>query len=179
MPASVTLFFVFVLVGVAVLDAEHLWIADAITLPGILLALTVPILFASLSGEQLSFRSSVWTQLGGRLFAALASALLILVIRWTYKLIRHREGIGIGDAKLMAMLGAWLGLSGALLSFAIGIMLGALFALILIAVPTAWRESETWSAAKLPLGTFLCIGGIISALWGQFLIDAYLHWAGL
>ena len=112
------------------------------------------------------------------LIATLISAGLILLIRWTYWLIRRREGIGLGDAKLMAMLGAWLGLSGALLSFAIGVSLGAVFALITLALPTQHRESGTWLASKLPLGTFLCIGGIISALWGQPIITAYMRWAG-
>jgi leader peptidase (prepilin peptidase)/N-methyltransferase len=79
----------------------------------------------------------------------------------------------------MAMLGAWLGLSGALLSFAIGVVLGAIFALVALAVPAVRRESNTWLAAKLPLGTFLCIGGIISALWGRPIVAAYMRWAGL
>ena len=104
---------------------------------------------------------------------------LILVIRWTYWLIRRREGIGLGDAKLMALLGAWLGLATALLSFAIGVLLGAAFALVVLAIPTARRESDTWLLSKMPLGTFLCVGGIISALWGQPLIAAYLHFVGL
>ncbi len=114
-----------------------------------------------------------------RFLATLAAAGVILLIRWVYWLVRRREGIGLGDAKLMAMLGAWLGLSGALLSFAIGVLLGAVFALALLAVPAARRESDTWLLSKLPLGTFLCIGGIISALWGQPIIATYLRWVGL
>ena len=114
-----------------------------------------------------------------RLLGIMAAAGLILLIRWTYWLVRRREGIGLGDAKLMAMLGAWLGLSGALLSFAIAILLGAVFALATLALPAARRESDTWLLSKLPLGTFLCIGGIISALWGQPIIAAYLRWVGL
>ena len=46
-------------------------------------------------------------------------------------------------------------------------------------VPASRRESDTWHLSKLPLGTFLCIGGIISALWGQPIIAAYLRWVGL
>jgi leader peptidase (prepilin peptidase)/N-methyltransferase len=110
---------------------------------------------------------------------AIGAAFLVLLIRWIYWITRRREGIGLGDAKLMAMLGAWLGLSGALLSFAIGVMLGAVFALVILAVPAARRESDTWLLSKLPLGTFLCIGGIVSALWGQPIIAAYLRWVGL
>jgi leader peptidase (prepilin peptidase)/N-methyltransferase len=108
----------------------------------------------------------------------LAAAGLILLIRWLYWLVRRREGIGLGDAKLMALLAAWLGLPGALLAFGLGIVLGALAAVVLLAVPSARRDSETWAFSKLPLGTFLCIGGIVSSLWGQPIIATYLRWAG-
>ena len=111
--------------------------------------------------------------------APFAAAGIILLIRWTYWVIRKGEGIGLGDAKLMAMLGAWLGFAGASLSLAIGVMLGAAFALAILAVPAAKRESDTWLKSKLPLGTFLCIGGIISALWGQPIITAYMRLVGL
>ena len=37
---------------------------------------------------------------------------------------------------------------------------------------------KTWALSKLPLGTFLCIGGIVSSLWGQPILAAYLRWAG-
>jgi leader peptidase (prepilin peptidase) / N-methyltransferase len=170
--------FLWVLVALAALDAEHLWLPDWLTLTGIALGF-----ISGVVGLVSAQRFSVMNH--GLLFAAmywiadiLVPAGLVLLIRWTYWLIRRREGIGVGDAKLMALLGAWLGLSGALLSFAIGVVLGACFALVVLAVPAARRESDTWLAAKLPLGTFLCIGGIISALWGHPIIDAYRRWAG-
>ena len=102
---------------------------------------------------------------------------LILLIRWIYWLLRRQEGIGMGDAKLMAMLGAWLGLPGALLAFLFGMLLGAAFAVVLLALPR--RGAERWATTKLPLGTFLSIGGIVSALWGYAIITAYLRWSGL
>lgn len=180
--------FCWLLVGLAVLDAENLWLPDRITLPGIALGFLFATAKATLDAlsplHDTVNRSEVIRYEVGK--AALSSfegillaAALILLIRWTYWLIRRREGIGLGDAKLMAMLGAWLGLSGALLSFAIGILLGAVFALVILAVPASRRESETWHLSKLPLGTFLCIGGIISALWGQPIIAAYVRWLGL
>jgi len=100
------------------------------------------------------------------------------VTRWLYWLLRHREGVGLGDAKLMAMLAAWLGLEGALLSFVIGVVLGAVVAIVLLVSPAVRRDQERWAQTKLPLGTFLCVGGIVSALWGEPIIHAYLHWAG-
>lgn len=103
---------------------------------------------------------------------------LVLLIRWFYSLIRKREGVGLGDAKLMAMLGAWLGLEGALLAFGLGVVLGACVALIVLITKPKGGVDSSWAATKLPLGTFLCIGGIVSGLWGQQIIHAYLHWAG-
>jgi leader peptidase (prepilin peptidase)/N-methyltransferase len=174
-----------ILVALAVLDAEHLWLPDRITLSGIALGCLIFIahlcmlLFLPLPIGKIGVTSGAAWVVVKFVLGILSSAGIILFIRWTYWLIRKREGIGLGDAKLMAMLGAWLGLSGALLSFAIGVLLGAAFALVVLAVPSGRRGSETWLGARMPLGTFLCIGGIISALWGQPIIAAYLRWVGL
>jgi leader peptidase (prepilin peptidase)/N-methyltransferase len=170
-----------VLTALAVLDAEHLWLPDWLTLPGIAVGLVWSVLL-----KQLSYRDAIdyfpKPPIHSDVFKALLdvalSAGLILLIRWVYWLIRRREGIGLGDAKLMAMLGAWLGFSGAILSFGIGVMLGAIAALAMLAIRQKNHAAENWAITKLPLGTFLCIGGIISGLWGSRIIDAYLHWAG-
>ena len=95
---------------------------------------------------------------------------LILLIRWLYKLIRHRDGLGLGDAKLMALLAAWLGLPGALLAFAIGVVLGAAHRPRPARNPDARTNPQSWATSKLPLGTFLCIGGVVSSLWGQSIL---------
>jgi leader peptidase (prepilin peptidase) / N-methyltransferase len=165
------------LVALAILDAENLWLPNFLTIPGIVIGLTVCVL-----NEQYGFHFDTairpFHALGTRVLGILLAALLILLIRWLYKLIRHREGIGIGDAKLMALLAAWLGLPGALLSFFIGVVLGALIGAFLLIKPSNKSNPKAWSATKLPLGTFLCIGGIVSSLWGQSIITAYLHWSG-
>jgi len=177
-PAIAAMIFLWMMVGLAVLDAEHFWIADAATLPGIALGLAIPILFESLLRMPLCWQSQFWIQIGERILGILAAAALILLIRWLYWLIRRREGIGLGDAKLMALLAAWLGLPGALLAFGLGVVLGALIALSQLAIPSARNQSGRWAMAKLPLGTFLCIGGIVSSLWGGTVLAAYQRWAG-
>jgi leader peptidase (prepilin peptidase) / N-methyltransferase len=167
------------LIGLAALDAEHLWLPDIVTLPGILLGIIV----SSLRGGSLLATSypplSFLNQLLRLAFSILIAAGLILLIRWIYWLVRRREGIGLGDAKLMAMLAAWLGLQGALLSFAIGVILGAGVGLVLLLTPKLRRSESPWALTRLPLGTFLCIGGIISTLWGSEILSAYLRWSGL
>jgi leader peptidase (prepilin peptidase)/N-methyltransferase len=173
--------FYWLLVALAVFDAENLWLPDWITLPGVAIGLTLhaTTLCIGLRNTVGHIEPRQLDWILHYLFGILAAAALILLIRWLYWLIRRREGIGLGDAKLMAMLAAWLGLPGALLAFALGIILGALAALLLLAIPSARSDSERWSLTKLPLGTFLCIGGIISSLWGQPILAAYLRWSGL
>ena len=193
--------FYWILVALTVLDAENLWLPNWITLIGTALGflftmtkllfikefMVLKFYFLAKSVFETNFplldevenqRYFICRITMKWLLGILASYGLILLIRWVYWLFRRREGIGLGDAKLMALLGAWLGLPGALLAFAIGVVLGALAALFLLAVPKTRTQSESWAATRLPLGTFLCIGGIISSLWGQPIIAAYLHWSG-
>jgi leader peptidase (prepilin peptidase)/N-methyltransferase len=181
--------FFWLLIALAALDAESLWLPNSITVPGIVLGLLLDTATATVNAilpwydAVHASRSSTVLRAAGheallRFLEILAAAGLILLIRWLYKLIRKREGMGLGDAKLMALLAAWLGLPGALLAFGLGAVLGSVAALALLAVPNARRGSESWGATKLPFGTFLCVGGIVSALWGQPMINAYLRWAG-
>jgi leader peptidase (prepilin peptidase)/N-methyltransferase len=178
--------FLWLLVALAALDVENLWLPDKLILPGILGGVLVDAFyryfFEGTINGQVTFTNFVFHSMQhfwqGRFLEILAAAGLILLIRWLYWLIRRREGIGLGDVKLMALLAAWLGLPGALLAFGVGVVLGAAVALALLATPAARTATETWALKKMPLGTFLCIGGIVSALWGQPIIHAYLRWAG-
>jgi leader peptidase (prepilin peptidase)/N-methyltransferase len=175
---SLKLVFLWVLVGLAFLDGEHLWLPDWLTIPGIALGL-ISALLKLLFAQRLFITSHGFTYAAVSWIAGVvAAAALILLIRWVHWLVRRREGIGLGDAKLMALLAAWLGFSGALLSFGIGVVLGALLAVLIPLVPRKTLGQGRWSQVKLPLGTFLCIGGVVSALWGQRIIAAYLRWAG-
>jgi leader peptidase (prepilin peptidase) / N-methyltransferase len=173
------LVYTWLLVGLAALDAEHLWLPDVVTLPGVALGISLTMLGGAPIVLRGLFPAPVLQRLLESIVAALIAAGLILLIRWTYRLVRRREGMGLGDAKLMAMLGAWLGLPGAVLSFAIGVGLATITAFALLALPAMRRGTDSWAATKLPFGTFLCIGGIVGTLWGQRIIAAYLHWAGL
>ncbi len=140
--------FLWLLVALAVLDFESLWLPNKITIPGTLLGFAATLLYAAVNSKRvfafygaLALRSRfIWLVVGQRLLSILAAAGLILLIRWIYWLVRRREGIGLGDAKLMAMLAAWLGLPGALLSFAIGVVLGAIAALVVLLLPSRREE---------------------------------------
>ncbi|MDR3736941.1 MAG: prepilin peptidase [Acidobacteriaceae bacterium] len=175
------------LVALAALDAENLWLPDKLTLPGIFGGVFVAALYSYFfAGSIVSpitlenffispYMRSFWRD---RILAILAAAFLILAIRWLYWLIRRREGIGLGDAKLMALLAAWLGLPGALLAFALGVVFGSVVGVVVL-VRGPREGVENPALAKLPLGTFLCIGGIVASLWGQPILAAYMRYSGL
>ena len=185
-----TLLLLWLLVALAVLDAEHLWLPNMLTFPGIALGFGYSVLkfvflvkVDALTGQPLTSGMAnipfgIWGVVLWTLISILIAGGLILLIRWVYWLIRRKEGIGLGDAKLMALLAAWLGLPGTLVAFAIGVLLGTIAALALLLSPKVSRTAGAWATTKLPLGTFLCIGGIVSALWGQPILAAYLRMEG-
>jgi leader peptidase (prepilin peptidase)/N-methyltransferase len=103
----------------------------------------------------------------GRIAAIVAAAMLPFLIRAIYKALRGREGLGLGDVKLMAMIAAFLGFAPALLSFCLGCIFVLPYALYLLATKKADR------ATQLPFGSFLCAGGLVAALVGEPLIAWY------
>ena len=103
----------------------------------------------------------------GRLAAIAGAALLLLAIRAIYKAVRHRDGLGLGDVKLLAMIAAFLGFWPAILSLFIGVILTSAYAITLLV------RRRANALTRLPLGTFLAIGGLIAALFGTSLIGWY------
>jgi leader peptidase (prepilin peptidase)/N-methyltransferase len=103
----------------------------------------------------------------GRLLAICAAAAIPWIVRALYKAVRHREGLGLGDVKLMAMIAAFLGFAPAMLALFIGVILAAVYGITLLA-----RRRAT-SSSQIPLGTFLCIGGLLAALLGEPMLAWY------
>ncbi len=154
------------LLGLAVMDAETLRLPDALTLPGIALG----ILASSFQGgPTFSLRAA-----GESLFWAACAAAFILVIRALYWLVRRREGIGLGDAKLLAMFAAWLGPWQAGLVLFIAVICAAAYGLGLIAWGGMRRSSENGFTARIPLGAFLCAAGILAIFEGEPILHWYL-----
>jgi leader peptidase (prepilin peptidase)/N-methyltransferase len=172
--------FYWLLVALAVLDLENFWLPNFITLPGIALGFIFVVLVPTLQNlTPLSYhRSSIGIAAILDLLGVVFAAGLVLTIRWLYWLVRRREGIGLGDAKLMAMLAAWLGLPGALLAFGLGAILGAMVAMVLFVISSSKTDDAAWATWKFPFGTFLCIGGIVSSIFGGPIWAAYLRQAG-
>ncbi len=173
--------FLWLLIALAVLDAENLWLPDRLVLPGIGLGLVLTMTRASLeSFLQFGGGFAVWkhmatTAAAAWFVAAVAPAAVVLVIRWIYIMIRDQEGIGFGDVKLMAMLGGWLGIKMGLVSFGIGVVTCAVFALLMLRTPSMRANPKAWAKMKLPLGSFICLGGAVCAFWGVPIVALLWH----
>lgn len=92
---------------------------------------------------------------GESAFAALFCAGSLWLVGIIYEKIRHREGLGLGDVKMVAMIGAFLGLEGSLLALIVASLLGALIGLCYI-----WFTGKDASTYELPFGSFLGIGAL-------------------
>jgi len=150
----------FIALGLAVMDAETMLLPDAFVLPGIGLGIVWSAVSAGGNWLHAAGLSVVW---------AAAAAALILLIRWTYWLVRRREGLGMGDVKLYAMLAAWLGPQQALLIFFLAVVAGALFGVFVLT-----QRTQKARTGRVPLGSFLCVAALYAIFAGPQTIAWYL-----
>lgn len=147
------------LLSMSLIDADHQLLPDAIVLPLLWLGLIVNAfgLFASLTDT---------------LWGAVAGYLALWCVFWLFKLITGKEGMGYGDFKLLAMLGAWGGWQILPLTILLSSIVGAVLGLILLRL----RNVET--STPIPFGPYLAIAGWIALLWGDQITTSYLQIAG-
>ena len=163
----------FFLLGLAVMDAETLLLPDLFTLSG----LTAGVVFATLRP---SLESENWNAglillgAGWSLFSAAVAAAALLLIAGVYWLVRRRTGMGMGDVKLVAMLGAWLGLQRAALTLFLAVILGALYGLRMILLRNK-QDSQPPGQLAVPFGTMLCVAGLYCIFLGQRTLGWYMQ----
>jgi leader peptidase (prepilin peptidase)/N-methyltransferase len=146
------------LLALAVIDLEHHLLPDRLTLSGLVAGL-----IANAFGMLV-------TPLDALLGAAVGAALPYLVIVG-YRLVRGVEGMGLGDVKLLAMIGAFLGWRGALLTLCLGAVVGAVVGISLIAARRGRLDTE------LPFGTFLSAAALLVLFLGPRMM-VLLGWVG-
>jgi leader peptidase (prepilin peptidase)/N-methyltransferase len=152
-----------ILIALVVTDFEEQILPDEFTLGGtvlgIVLSLFIPIhtgiahIFLYDKGERIA-------SLGEAGLGAAVASLVLWLLRWTYEKVRHREGLGLGDVKMVAMIGAFLGLQGVLFTIMVGSILGSVVGLAFILI-----ARKNASSYELPYGSFLGIAGLAVAFY--------------
>jgi leader peptidase (prepilin peptidase)/N-methyltransferase len=160
----------FLLLGLAAMDAETMRLPYGFTLPGLLLGF-VYAAFRPADTVRVHFSNAA-----ASILWAIGAALFLLLIRWLYFLVRHQQGLGIGDVKLVAMIAAWLGPLPTALAFILGALAAALYGVFAV---TTSRGKRSFFSARLPLGSFLCAAALYTIFAGQSIIRWYLHFYGI
>ena len=143
------------LVALAAIDIEHFLLPDRITLPGLAVALAFQPLLA-------------WGSIAGALQGALLGAGLLLVMAGIWELLRGVEGMGLGDVKMLAMIGAFLGVHGVIVTLVFASLAGSVVGITLLA------RGSIELQGKLPFGFFLAAGAAVALFAGEPLARAYL-----
>ena len=143
-----------ILLILIVIDWRELRLPNVLTLPGF----AIGVVFAAFS---------VRVDIVDALIGAAVGAGSLLAVAWYFRLRRGIEGMGMGDVKLMAMIGVFLGWRPTIMVIILGSLLGIVYFVIFAA------RSAEGAATKLPFGTFLGIVAIVMLLWGDTLLTAY------
>ena len=154
--ALAALLFVWALLALTCIDIDTQLLPDDITLPLLWLGL----LF-NLAGT--------FVDLPGAVIGALAGYLTLWSVYWLFKLATGKEGMGYGDFKLLAAIGAWLGWQMLPLVILLSSLVGAVVGIMLIVAARHGRN------VPIPFGPYLAGGGLIALFWGQTLTQGYLR----
>ena len=142
------------LIALFEIDREHQLLPHAITLPGVIAG----------------FIFSFFTQPGWQssLLGILVGGGSLLGVGYTYYWLRHEEGLGMGDFKMLAMIGAFLGWRLTLVTLMMASLVGSVVGVVLIVSRRGGMKSA------LPFGTFLALGAVVAATAGNSILDWYL-----
>ncbi len=148
-----------VLIALAGIDLRERVLPDQLTLPLMWLGL-----IASVENLYMAPKPAV--------LGAIAGYVSLWSVWWLFKQITGKEGMGHGDFKLLAAIGAWTGLKGVLPTILISSLVGAI-------IGSIWLASKGRDrATPIPFGPYLAIAGWIVFFWGTPLLDAYLRYSG-
>ena len=150
------LIFLWGLIALTFIDADTQLLPDSITLPLLWLGLIVNI-------------NSTFTDLRSALLGAVFGYLALWSVYWIFKLVTKKEGMGYGDFKLLAAIGAWLGWQVLPIVILLSSVVGAVVGIVLILLARLGRN------IPLPFGPYLAMAGLIALVWGQPIMDSYLQ----
>lgn len=144
------------MIALTFIDADTQLLPDSITLPLLWLGLIVN-------------SDSTFTDLRSAVLGAVFGYLALWSVYWLFKLATKKEGMGYGDFKLLAAIGAWLGWQVLPLVILLSSVVGAVIGIALIVLARMGRN------IPLPFGPYLAMAGFIALLWGKPIMDSYLQ----
>ena len=174
------LVFVTAIVALIFIDAEHMILPNAITYPGIVFALVARLAIPLLSGQPhfddlpmlmdgMLAGMPLWAaSLVGAVVGALVGGGSLWLMGWAWEKLRGIEAMGLGDVKMMFMVGAYLGWRLTILNLFFGVLSGSLIGIVLM-----MRQGKKDMQMLLPFGVFLGIGAIASLLIGAYIVEWY------
>jgi leader peptidase (prepilin peptidase)/N-methyltransferase len=174
------LVFTSAILALVFIDAEHKLLPDAITFPGMAFTVIARIALPYLMGNphfddvpSLSHGSladaPVWiTSLVGAVVGALAGGGSLWFMGWLWQKLRKVEAMGLGDVKMMFMVGGYLGWRLTILTIFIGVFSGSLIGVLLMVI-----EGKYDSKREIPFGVFLGLGAIVALLFGAPVVEWY------
>ncbi len=148
------------LIALTFIDVDHQLLPDSITLP----LLWLGVLFNLFA---------VYTDLQSSVIGAIAGYMTLWLVFHSFKLVTGKEGMGYGDFKLLAALGAWLGWSFLPSIVLLSSLVGAVIGITLVVFRQHQRD------IPIPFGPYLATAGWIALVWGEAINTAYLNWAGI
>lgn len=164
------------LIVITFIDFDHQIIPDVITIPGMLIGLSLAPFFMYPLTDQLPFHLDRLLPHAGPYLTAFMNSIIglvlgggpLLAIGWLWEKLRHIEAMGGGDIKLMGMVGSFLGWKGALLTIMLGAVAGSVVGVLLILLKRHKMEKV------IPFGPFLALGAVAAAFYGADIISWYL-----
>ena len=150
----------YALITLTMIDFDHQLLPDNITLPFLWLGLLLSVF-------------NIFTGMQASIIGAVAGYLILWTVYQVFKWATGKEGMGYGDFKLLALLGAWMGWQALPAIILLSSLVGAVVGIALIVFARRDRR------IPIPFGPYLAAAGWIYLLWGTQLNAAYLHWSGM
>ena len=150
------LVFSWILIALTFIDLDHFLLPDKLTLPLLWIGLLLN-------------TQNTFTSLESAVYGAAAGYLSLWSIYWAFKLATGKEGMGYGDFKLLAALGAWMGIT----ALPIILLLSSVSAVVIALILALLKKQQL--DKPIPFGPYLTIAGFVSLLWGEQLTQLYLE----
>ncbi|MDV3240078.1 MAG: A24 family peptidase [Gammaproteobacteria bacterium] len=159
-PLAAALIFTWALIALSLIDFDHKLLPDSITLPLLWLGLLLSL-------------GAVFTDMRSSIIGGAAGYLSLWSVYQLFRLLTGKEGMGFGDFKLLAAIGAWLGWQALPVTILLSSLVGAVVGIALILIRGRDRN------IPIPFGPYIAAAGWLALLWGEDITQAYLRFAGL